>query len=133
MEKLSKVRQSSGNITNGFTCECSKSIAFSLATLSTLPNPSRWECPTSVTITKSGEIVLASMLISPTWFIPASTTAYLSLSLFILRIVNGTPRWLFKFPSVHKVSSSPKIRAKVSLVDVFPQLPVTPTTDPSNV
>ncbi len=71
-------------------------------------------------------------LISPNSLMPISTTAA-AYSGESRSTVSGTPIWLFWFPSVLRTFfPAETASAAISLVVVFPTLPVTPTTGPAN-
>ena len=69
-----------------------------------------------------------SVLISPVWFIPSSTTAISGRCLSSISD-SGSPMWLLKFPRLritrYRVARN---SAVTSFVVVFPALPVIATT-----
>ena len=84
--------------------------------------------PTLVHTRTSGSAIPTSVLISPAWFIPSSTTA-MSGRLRSSISDSGRPMWLFRFPRLRTTRYCDARNAPVtSLVVVLPALPVIATT-----
>ena len=113
-------------ITKTFLFIPSKISSFAFNMFSLEPRFPICDVPMFVITAIVGFAIFVSLLISPKWFIPISITAA-SWS-FKLNIVNGSPISLLLFPCVFKVLYFCDITfATMSLVLVFPTLPVTPT------
>jgi len=101
------------------------SLAFNIFSLE--PKFPICDVPTLVITDIVGFAIFVNLLNSPKWFIPISITAA-SWSCN-LNIVNGSPILLLLFPCVFKVLYFWDTTFEIiSLVLVFPTLPVTPTT-----
>ena len=105
---------------------------FSLAIFSRLPRFPIWDTPILVITAVCGLAISTSRAISPGRLIPISKIAS-SVSGSNSNIIRATPIWLFQFPCVFTTryffSNTALI---ISLVVVFPTLPVTPITGISN-
>ena len=100
---------------------------FSRSIFSCEPSCSIWLTPIFVITAALRESRVERRFISPFSLIPISITAASS-SGAIFIIVTGTPIWLLAFPAVLNTLSPPdRAQAIISLVVVFPTLPVTPT------
>ena len=87
-----------------------------------------WAMPMLVITAMVGRATWAILVSSPGSLIPSSITA-ISSSGAIWDMVMGTPTWLLLLPGVlYTRSPAPRAAAIISLVVVFPTLPVIPTT-----
>ena len=104
---------------------------FSAATPSVFFRNSRWLSAMEVRMAPSGLEILESSPISPNWLVPISMTHHRAFGLARSR-VSGTPNKLLRFPRVAWVFLSiiRQSRDSSSLVEVFPLLPVIPSTFP---
>ena len=106
----------------------SKISVFAFNTPSLSPRFSKWHWPIFVITQTFGLAILLRRRISPKSLMPISTTAT-SCSFLILKMVRGSPTSLLKFPWVfNTLYFAPNVAAIISLVLVFPTLPVIPTT-----
>ena len=88
----------------------------------------RWASPTLVQTRTSGSATRTSVLISPAWFMPSSTTAISGRRLSSMS-ESGSPMWLLKFPLLRTTRyRAARNSAVISFVVVFPALPVMATT-----
>ena len=92
------------------------------------PKKPRCASPTLVHTRTSGSATRTSVLISPAWFIPSSTTAISGRCLSSMSD-SGSPMWLLKFPRLRTTRYRAARNSPVtSFVVVLPALPVIATT-----